>query len=381
MSKPDSSRIDGLDSLRGLAAAVVLVHHCYFILRRSDTGWLSDIRFSPLRLFIAGHAAVIVFFVLSGFVLALPQASKQIHAFDFIVRRTCRIYIPFAAAIFLSAAIVIFVPRTDLIPGAGEGLNFPWPHQLNPSVVAGHLLMLGTTQDVELDPPIWSLVHEYRISLIFLVLLWCIRRRPVITLATTVAAAIAAAAGLVATGDADDGVVITSGTVIGSLLITLRYLPLFIIGAYMALDKRVIAASRAISPAIRFFLMLAGAVLLSGPSVPVWSDIPLTVGAIMLTFVLVSGWQPFFLKAKVSRWLGRVSFSLYLVHVPIIIASCFLLTSIMPVEAAVLLGACLSLLGAQFMYVTVEANAHKLGKYLGNIIQKASPKKVTPIQS
>jgi peptidoglycan/LPS O-acetylase OafA/YrhL len=90
----------------------------------------------------------------------------------------------------------------------------------------------------------------------------------------------------------------------------------------------------------------------------------LALGAILLIFAFMSGWQPFLVKAKASQWLGRVSFSLYLVHVPIITASCLLLANVIPIEAAVLIGAALSLLGAQFTYVSIEANAHRLGKYL-----------------
>jgi hypothetical protein len=36
-----------------------------------------------------------------------------------------------------------------------------------------------------------------------------------------------------------------------------------------------------------------------------------------------------------------------------------------------MLGAFLSLLGAQLMYATVEINAHKLGRFLGSAIQKS----------
>lgn len=110
MSKLNSGRIDSLNSLRGLAALIVLLHHCYYMLDGSKTGELSIVRLSPLRLFIAGHAAVIVFFLLSGFVLALPYRSEQPNALCFIIRRACRIYIPFASAIFLSAAVVIMIP-------------------------------------------------------------------------------------------------------------------------------------------------------------------------------------------------------------------------------------------------------------------------------
>lgn len=294
MSKLNSGRIDSLDSLRGLAALIVLLHHCYYMLDGSKTGELSIVRLSPLRLFIAGHAAVIVFFLLSGFVLALPYRSEQPNALCFIIRRACRIYIPFASAIFLSAAVVIMIPGVYPIHGATGLLELPRADQLNLPLIAGHLLLLGRFQDISLDPPIWSLVHELRISLIFPLLLWCCRRWPAGTLAATLAIAAVAALGLFSTGDADHGVVTASKTESGSLLITLRYLPLFAIGAYMAVEARVLELSKATSAAIKCFLVLAGVTLLSGPSVPAWSDIVLAIGAILLILAFMSGWQPIF---------------------------------------------------------------------------------------
>jgi peptidoglycan/LPS O-acetylase OafA/YrhL len=367
--KPDSGRIDGLDSLRGLAAFIVLLHHCYYMLDSSKTGALSIVRLSPLRFFVAGHAAVIVFFLLSGFVLAVPYRSRQPHALGFIVRRMCRIYIPFASAVLLSAVLVMMIPAVYPIPGATELLELPRPDQLNFPFIAGHLLLLGRFQDISLDPPIWSLVHELRISLIFPLLLWFCRRWPGSTLGVTLAVGTIAAVRVLATGDADQGVVAVSKTVSGSLLITLRYLPLFAIGAYMAMEPRVLEVSRAASSTIKCLFVLAGIALLSGPSVPAWSDVVLAIGAILLILAFMSGWQPLLLRTSASRWLGRVSFSLYLVHVPIITACSLLLAHVIPVEAAVLIGAMLSLLGAQFAYSSVEANAHKLGKYLEGAIR------------
>jgi peptidoglycan/LPS O-acetylase OafA/YrhL len=370
--KLDSGRIDSLDSLRGLAALIVLFHHCYYMLDSSKSGPLSIVRLSPLRLFVAGHAAVIVFFLLSGFVLALPYRSKQPYTIGFITRRTCRIYIPFASAVFLAAALVTVIPGGYPIPGAAELLELSRPDRFNLSLIAGHLLMLGRLQDISLDPPIWSLVHEFRISLIFPLLLLCCRRWPEGTLGVTLAIAAIAGVSLLITGDADQGVVTVSKTVSGSFLITLRYLPLFVIGAYMAMEARIWELSRTTSSTVKFLFVLAGLALLSGPSVPAWSDITLTLGATLLIFTLMSGWQPLLLRARASRWLGRVSFSLYLVHVPIIAACCFLLANVIPIEAAVLIGAVLSLLAAQLAYASVESNAHKLGKYLEGV--SAMPK-------
>jgi hypothetical protein len=87
MDKP-SGRLPSLDGLRGVAALIVVVHHtlltvpslsvAYFLdgpaaVRGSKAWWLS---WTPLHLIWAGGEAVIVFFVLSGFVLALPYVNQ-----------------------------------------------------------------------------------------------------------------------------------------------------------------------------------------------------------------------------------------------------------------------------------------------------------------
>jgi peptidoglycan/LPS O-acetylase OafA/YrhL len=113
------------------------------MLDSSKTGALSFIRLSPLRLFVAGHAAVIVFFLLGGFVLALPYRSRQPPAIGFIIRRTCRIYIPFAFAVFLAAAFLILIPGVYPIPGTAELLELSRPDRLNLSITPGHLQISG----------------------------------------------------------------------------------------------------------------------------------------------------------------------------------------------------------------------------------------------
>jgi peptidoglycan/LPS O-acetylase OafA/YrhL len=74
-----AERIDALDSVRGLAAFTVVTLHALTVyptfryLDHSSFGWL--VTRTPLVLFYAGHEAVILFFVPSGFVLALPYLS------------------------------------------------------------------------------------------------------------------------------------------------------------------------------------------------------------------------------------------------------------------------------------------------------------------
>src|SRR4051812_9751190 len=77
-SQPRSRRIPELDALRGLAAVAVLLGHWMTVVpawdddtRHQPAKWLLNIfKYTPLRLLTAAPEAVLVFFVLSGFVLA-----------------------------------------------------------------------------------------------------------------------------------------------------------------------------------------------------------------------------------------------------------------------------------------------------------------------
>jgi peptidoglycan/LPS O-acetylase OafA/YrhL len=74
-------RFGELDSLRGLAALSVLIGHCLVVFPHLSgsypgQGWelwaWNTLRSTPLSVVWAGNEAVILFFILSGFVLSLP---------------------------------------------------------------------------------------------------------------------------------------------------------------------------------------------------------------------------------------------------------------------------------------------------------------------
>lgn len=55
---------------------------------------------TPMRIVWAGGGAVELFFVLSGFVLSLPWLRGRRPSYgEFVVRRVCRIYLPYIVAI------------------------------------------------------------------------------------------------------------------------------------------------------------------------------------------------------------------------------------------------------------------------------------------
>src|SRR5882762_8330002 len=90
-----------LDALRGIAALMVVINHFVLV---GPLWWVTR---SPLRVVALGHEAVILFFILSGFVLTLQlNSSSRINYLDYLIKRICRIYLPYLAVLLAAIAIV-----------------------------------------------------------------------------------------------------------------------------------------------------------------------------------------------------------------------------------------------------------------------------------
>jgi len=109
------------------------------------------------------------FFVLSGFVLSL-QFMKPIppRYLPYLVKRVSRLYIPYASAL-------VFAGILKMSLRAGP-VGTEWGIPLTLSVLADHFLMIGSFSQSALDPVIWSLVNEMRISIVFPFLVFLIVR-------------------------------------------------------------------------------------------------------------------------------------------------------------------------------------------------------------
>jgi peptidoglycan/LPS O-acetylase OafA/YrhL len=97
-----SHRYKPLDSLRGLAALFVFFGHYLGIW--GDIFSHKNLVETPLGILFNGTASVMLFFVLSGFVLSLPfiNGEKPLKLTAFYVKRILRIYPAFIFAIGLS---------------------------------------------------------------------------------------------------------------------------------------------------------------------------------------------------------------------------------------------------------------------------------------
>ena len=114
-------RLTQLDGLRGIAALIVVIFHLSLIaqpfLDTNSTGdawwWISE---TPLRLATDGTQAVLLFFVLSGLVVALPALRAGFTSFSwkkYFASRFLRLYIPAWGALALAAILIFCIPRVS----------------------------------------------------------------------------------------------------------------------------------------------------------------------------------------------------------------------------------------------------------------------------
>jgi peptidoglycan/LPS O-acetylase OafA/YrhL len=156
-----------LDSLRGLAAAAVMLHHWHIFWLLSTHSKYLAIAFQvlPLRLFIAGHSSVMMFFVLSGFVLSLPQvAGKKVVYQRYLIKRVCRIYLPYLVALGIA---ILACWKWHGLHAYGAWVDNAWPEGPKWKYVIQNILFLGPYNSGRYNVSFWTLVQEMRISLIF----------------------------------------------------------------------------------------------------------------------------------------------------------------------------------------------------------------------
>ncbi len=328
MTRPSpAARIAPLDSLRGVAALIVVLHHVWLLGAWQPSGpwgWRL-LRYTPLDLAVEGRQPVILFFVLSGFVLARALDRRSTPYGMFLVRRLARIYLPFAAAILLSALFYALLDPAAASRPYSAWFQGLWSEGWSPATLLRHLAMPGTRRD-DLDPVIWSLVHELRISaLIPLLLLGARQHLP---------ALLAAGAGLqLATGIDPASRPFWGEGPAGSLLVTLYFVPFFILGVGLAV-RRTVLPRPLVLPSLA-----VGLALLSGAGGA--NDLAYGAGAVLLiALVLDSARIARALDVGPLRFLGRISYSLYLVHIPVFLAAIYGLHAPVPLllPAALLAG-------------------------------------------
>jgi len=302
-------RLSGLDGIRGLAALYVVVNH---IFERTFPGYPHDRAPWWAGWFIFGRFAVVVFIVLSGFSLALSPARHG-WRLDSIVRfaglRARRILPAYFAALAFSLAVAwYFVAQ----PGEGR------PDA--DSVVANGLLVQNVVHAPSPNRAFWSMAVEAQLYVALPLLLLLVRRLSAVVMVATVTLAVAAVGIAGPHHPRLNTYVIQSPPDLAAL---------FAIGILAA---GIVAASRA-RKAWPWLALAAGApVLLTiwregsvwtlTPRHLLWVDLALGPAIACLLIGLASGHPRRLVRTLDSRPirnLGLCSYSLYLLHEPVVV--------------------------------------------------------------
>lgn len=326
LKSPDSpksqSRLQFLDGIRGLCALYITLHHAYFICGWNHGGgafpgwfrWLTDWMWH-------GPLAVGVFIVLSGFCLMLPVVRSENGQLrggvaGFARRRARRILPPYFAALGFSLLLIVTVPTLGSKSGQRWDLQLP---AFEPGALLSHLLLVHNLSDswiYKINSPLWSIATEWQIYFIFALLLHPVWRR----LGTLAMAAMAAILGM--------GLL----WALPALPAYPHYLTMFAMGAVAAVvcfgrDRQLQRLRTGVPWGALAFATGTGfaAALLLAPGA-VWrvrllAEFAVAVcAALLIVHGALSGRRIDWLNSRLLQNLGQYSYSLYLVHMPVLAA-------------------------------------------------------------
>ncbi|MGO8025982.1 acyltransferase family protein [Rhizobium leguminosarum] len=324
MSRPDY--IPSLDGLRGVAALLVVGAHIGLIFP-----------ITAPHLVTMGDEAVGLFFALSGFLMAHLYGSRPVtkeNVLDFLVSRFARIYPVYLVAVVL-VAMLSSMQNLDFVQPIVSGTDF-----------VRHVFLLGSSG------VFWSIPPEIQFYLLFPVLWLCLaqpHRYSGMIVGLTVAVVV-------------DGLVELPGP--GIVLVS--KLPYFLFGALAGImhsywNSWVPSVLTGISTLFLLVVFFTYRHILPGFSPEFWSLQSAVAASVIVG--LVARQPPIatrILAAAPVRFFGKISFSLYLFHVPIMFLARLTFDALMPEPALILVTLCVAVVGAWFIHETIEVPGRRL---------------------
>jgi peptidoglycan/LPS O-acetylase OafA/YrhL len=387
-------RIEALDSVRGIAAFIVVIHHCfltrpvfsdYFFTqwKTAATGPVSAFfMHTPARIVWSGYEAVTLFYVLSGLVLALPWVEGRALPYrGFAIKRFCRLYIPYVTIIVLAGLLNVLFRQHAFVAGASQWVNeMTWTQPVTPFLLIDHFALIG--HHYTINGVTHTLIWEIRESLLFPLLIVPICRWG----AKGAVGVWAALVGIIVTmqfigGDPAQLVSMLSLShessvatrIAFELQWTAYYACFFVLGGFLA--ARIVQIrlffERAV-PWLSFVALLSGLLICIGhwSQLAVLQECMVAVGsALILCAALARGKIEAMLLRRFPRYLGKISFSLYLVHVPVILSLTILMHGALslPVLIAIVVPVSIALAAVFDHFITVPSAAlgHRLAQAAG----------------
>jgi peptidoglycan/LPS O-acetylase OafA/YrhL len=304
-----------IEGMRGLAALyVVLGHICsiaypgVFLGVRGDAPEWLRILMQP---FGFGHVAVAAFIVISGFCLETSLFSRGDGtlkgAKGFFRRRALRILPPYYACLAISIYVVFFIT-----PLGGSGLPFSLYTPVGPGEIVSHFLLIHNWSPdwmYKINGVLWSIAIEAQLYLLFPLIVFLLNRAyrlPTLMLATSICA---------------------SALIIWpkSEKFYLWYLALFTLGmaaSHLAYNPPKWRGPNALAAMLFGGFCFAGCCWSASqghrmPILDAW------IGGCVVSVIYACTVSKKFtvgklLSAKPIVWLGAISYSLYLMHHPIL---------------------------------------------------------------
>jgi peptidoglycan/LPS O-acetylase OafA/YrhL len=328
-----SSRLPRLDLVRGLTAVYVAAYHCVDMLTASgrqfhDPGGATRMILdgNALGLLGFGHYAVLLFFLLSGFSIHLREwpelqrhETSRTWSKRYAVKRTLRIYPPLIAAVFVTYLLTrlghLWFP--DLF---GQALTHPTAAGLTQipadlSQAWSILVPVMNTGAVGSNPVFWSVIWEILFYCAYVPLVFAMKRsrRPPIMVLTWVAVAIEASRIAIAISGADSDAVARFSSIAA-------YFPVWLGGACLAELYRSRNDLSRVWRRVLIGVGIAGIAVLSlsadaefRPEYDyLWA---LALAAVFAGVVFVRNQR----ESRVGSRVAECSYSLYLIHVPVLL--------------------------------------------------------------
>lgn len=322
-----------LEGLRGLAALYVVLHHAALqsYPGEYDSTQLSVFARVCLTVCDRGDVAVAIFIVLSGYCLMLPVAATgrlRDGALGFFRRRAQRILPAYYACLTLLLGVLWLVPALQTPDGTHRDLALP---ALDGGVIASHLLLVhnfSANWIWKLNGPLWSVAVEWQMYGLFPLLVVVFLRH---------GARVGRGVGL-GLGYALTGLLLACDRPLAAHTCP-WYLGLFAMG--MAAAQQVQSSYAAQTPRGGWLLRAGGWLVLAlglerlltaAPQLRAWGVVPSMIVDPLLAQALVcvlfhcSVVRPHGTHSQLQAWLerpallllGSFSYSLYLVHDPLI---------------------------------------------------------------
>jgi len=303
-SAPRPRRLHGLDWIRGIAALWVWSYHLDITLQKGKYFGLPELS----TLTSVGYRGVDLFFVLSGFVMARMYRRDDDRparaAGRFVVRRVLRIY---------PAYVVVFLPM--FLVAALTGLGAPVSEPVGGSLFVRDLLLLPR-DDLTTYVPVsaWTLTHELMFYLLFGVA-FLSHRLFTGLLALWAAICLGCAAGGVAPA--------------GWAMVLSPLNAYFLCGYLCAYVPEMTGAQRRLAAGVALAALACGvlgehrfaASAQGRVGVPAWVNAAYAAGFFLVVLAMAqapaaSGRQP----GRTLDYLGRLSYGIYLVNYPLVVA-------------------------------------------------------------